>query len=68
MTNTAPTIDIKALAEALDTDARTTRRFLRSITPKDSHPGKGSRWAIEKKDLASLKKQFATYSAPAETE
>ena len=54
------TIDIAALATALDTDARTTRKFMRSITPADAQPGKGSRWAIEKREVASLRKKFAT--------
>jgi hypothetical protein len=67
MTTTAPaTIDIATLAEALETTPRMTRKFLRSITPKESQPGKGSRWAIEKKAIASLKKQFATFTAPAD--
>jgi len=57
------TIDIAALATALDTDARTTRKFMRSITPADAQPGKGSRWAIEKREVASLRKKFATYLA-----
>lgn len=55
------TLTVSELAESLETDARTTRRFLRSITPKDAQPGKGARWSIEKKSLTSLKKQFATY-------
>lgn len=57
------TITVADLATALDTDARSTRKFLRSITPKDAQPGKGSRWAIEKKDLRSLKSQFNKYTA-----
>ena len=62
MTNTAPaTIDVPTLAEALETDGRTTRKFLRSITPAENHPGKGSRWAIDKKSVTSLKKQFKAW-------
>ena len=49
------------LAEALGTDARTARKFLRSITPRDEQPGKGSRWAIEKKHLRSLRTKFAAF-------
>ena len=59
--NTPATITVADLAVALDTDPRTARKFLRSITPKENQPGKGSRWSIEKKALNSLKKQFATY-------
>lgn len=52
------------LAEALGTDQRTTRKFLRKITPKEDQPGKGSRWSIERKQLAGLKKQFAAFNTP----
>lgn len=51
------------LATELDTDSRTVRKFLRSITPKDAQPGKGSRWSIEKKSLRSLRKQYADWDA-----
>ena len=51
----------------LTTDARTARKFLRSVTPADEQPGKGSRWAIEKRDIRSLKSKFAKFVA-AETE
>jgi hypothetical protein len=54
-------INVTELATELGTDPRTARKFLRSITPKENQPGKGSRWSIEKKSLASLRKQFATY-------
>jgi len=56
------TIDIATLATELDTDARTTRKFLRSITPADAQPGKGSRWAIEKREVRSLKSKFAKFA------
>lgn len=62
------TIDIAALASHLDTDARTTRKFMRSITPAEGQPGKGSRWAIDasKANLARLTKAFANFApAPA---
>ena len=55
------TITVQEFATALDTDARTARKFLRSVTPADAQPGKGSRWAIEKRDLRSLTKKFAAY-------
>jgi hypothetical protein len=58
------TITVKDLAETLDTDARTTRKFLRSVTPKDA-PGKGGRWEIERKSVASYKKQFAKFAQAA---
>jgi hypothetical protein len=57
------TINVQELATELNTDGRTARKFLRSITPKDAQPGKGSRWAIEKKDLRSMKSQFTKFTA-----
>ena len=51
------------LAAELETDSRTVRKFLRSVTPKDAHPGKGSRWSIEKKQLRSLRSQFVKFQA-----
>lgn len=52
-------------AAALETDARTARKFLRSITPKDEQPGKGSRWVLEgnKTSLNKMRKQFNEWSA-----
>lgn len=49
------------LAVEFETDARTVRKFLRSITPKENQPGKGSRWNIEKKQLRSLRSQYAKF-------
>lgn len=51
------------LAEKFDTDARTVRKFLRSVTPKEDQPGKGSRWAIEGKKLSSLRSQYVKWVA-----
>lgn len=52
-------------AAELNTDARTARKFLRSITPKDEQPGKGSRWAIDgsKRSLTQMRKNFNTWHA-----
>lgn len=54
------------LATELETDGRTVRKFLRSVTPKDAQPGKGSRWSIEKRQLRTLRKQFADWTAARE--
>lgn len=54
----AQTMTPADLATELGTDARTVRKFLRSITPKENQPGKGSRWSIEKKQLRSLRSKF----------
>ena len=57
MTNTISTAEFAA---ELDTDTRTARKFLRSITPKDEQPGKGARWEIPgtKTNLNKMRKQF----------
>lgn len=47
----------KEIAAAIDTDARTLRKFLRSIDSVES-PGKGGRYAIDARRVNSLKKQF----------
>lgn len=65
---TAPaSLTVTDLNEILGTDGRTTRKFLRSITPKDDQPGKGSRWGLEggAKNITALKKQFAAFQAAA---
>lgn len=55
-------------AAALNTDSRTARKFLRSITPKEEQPGKGSRWVLEgnKKSITAMKKQFDAWTAERE--
>jgi len=60
------TITVADLATDLNTDPRTARKFLRTITPRDEQPGKGSRWSIEKRQVASLRKKFASYLADVE--
>jgi len=59
----AATLTPAQLATELGTDARTTRKFLRSITPKDAQPGKGSRWAIKgtKTEIAAMRKKFIAF-------
>lgn len=57
------TITVQELAADLDTDARTARKFLRTVTPADAQPGKGGRWQIEKRDVRSLKSKFAKFQA-----
>lgn len=57
------TITAKELAVACDTDARTVRKFLRSDANTISPVGKGSRYAIEKRQVKSLSKAFAAWEA-----
>lgn len=53
------------VAEKFETNTRTLRKFLRADAKAngtaDALPGKGSRYAIEGKQLASLKKRFAAW-------
>lgn len=52
-------------ASTVNSDGRTVRKFLRSVTPRDEQPGKGSRWALkgDKRSVASLTKQFNGWKA-----
>lgn len=56
-------------AEMVDSDGRTVRKFLRSITPKDEQPGKGSRWSLPatKREVTKLQKQFTEWAEAQET-
>lgn len=53
------------VAEKFNTSPRTLRKFLRADAKAqdaaDTLPGKGSRYAIEGKALAGLKKRFAAW-------
>lgn len=53
------------VASEFDTDSKTLRKFLRSVTPRDEQPGKGGRWAVPgtKAQLNKLRKQFNTWHA-----
>lgn len=56
----------KDLAIMCDTDAKTMRRFMRSLT--DGRVGKGGRWAIEASDVDAIVSAFANRaSARAQT-
>jgi hypothetical protein len=54
------TITTRDLADAIGTDPRTLRKFLRSI---DQGVGKGSRYALkgDARSIATLRKKFAKY-------
>lgn len=53
------------LATELSSDSKTVRKYLRSITPRDEQPGKGSRWAVpaNKGQLSTLRKGFTKWTA-----
>lgn len=59
------TITPAEFAAEVGSDGRTVRKFLRSTTPREEHPGKGSRWALPgtKRDINRMKKQFNEWHA-----
>ena len=62
---TATTITPAQLADELNTDPRTLRKFLRANARSNGveTPGKGSRWALDgsKRSIASYAKKFAAW-------
>lgn len=61
------TLTTTELATEFETTARTLRKFLRADArgagKGDTLPGKGSRYAIERKAVAGLKKRFIKWQA-----
>lgn len=55
------TLTPKELAVELDATPRTVRKFLRSPQGMDMKVGKGQRWAIEAKNVRSLKTRFSKW-------
>lgn len=57
-------ITVNEMATNLETTPRELRKFLRSVTPKDEQPGKGSRWSLDgsKRSVTKLQKQFAEWT------
>lgn len=68
MAAAAPILTPADLAAELGTDARTARKFLRAITPREEQPGKGARWAIKgtKTNIATMQKKFRKFQEEAE--
>lgn len=56
------TINISEFATIIEATPRDARKFLREVTPDDAQPGKGGRWAIEKRDVRSLRSKFAKWN------
>lgn len=52
------TITPKEFATRVGSDGRTVRKFLRSTEGMNAKVGKGQRWTIEAKQVASLTKRF----------
>lgn len=57
------TINIAEFATIIEATPRDARKFLREVTPDDKQPGKGGRWAIEKRDVRPLRTKFAKWDA-----
>lgn len=59
------TITPKELANRLETDAKTVRKFLRSDASGVSAdaPGKGGRWSIDSANVRSMRKAFGKWNA-----
>lgn len=57
------TITPAEFALKVSSDGRTVRKFLRSTAGLDAKVGKGQRWALEAKQVASLAKKFAAWDA-----
>ena len=59
------TITTSEFAEIIDANPRTARKFLRFDARERGIeiPGKGSRWAIEKRDIRGLQKRFKEWDA-----
>lgn len=60
------TLNTAQAAEKLETTPRELRKFLRSVTEKDSQPGKGSRWTLEAREVNKMRKQFNEWKAARE--
>jgi hypothetical protein len=63
MTAKSAELTTKEFAAAIGTDPKTLRKFLRDSTPRDQHPGKGSRWVLpgSKAVLAKARRDFAKW-------
>ena len=56
------TINISEFATIIEATPRDARKFLREVTPEDAQPGKGGRWAIEKRDVRPLRSKFTKWN------
>jgi hypothetical protein len=61
MTDNTATITPKELATELNTDPKTVRKFLRSLSSE--RPGKGGRWAIPTDMVEELTDRFQAWNA-----
>lgn len=59
----ATELTTRAFADAIGTDPKTLRKYLRSVTPRDEQPGKGGRWVLpgSKSEIAKHRRAFAKW-------
>lgn len=55
-------LSAKEAAREIGIDARSFRKFMRAILPKEDQPGQGNRYGIEPGQIKKLKKQYAEWS------
>jgi transposase len=58
------TMSAKEVAREFGVDARTFRKFMRAVLPKEDQPGQGNRYQIETKQLKKLRKLFDEWHSP----
>jgi hypothetical protein len=57
-------LSAKEVAREFGVDARTFRKFMRAILPKEEQPGQGHRYRFEEKELKKLRKRFDEWRSP----
>lgn len=57
-------LSAKEVAREFGVDARTFRKFMREILPREEQPGQGNRYNIEQKELKKLRKKFDEWHKP----
>lgn len=63
MTSPASTLDSKAVAQALDIEAKALRVFLRSGKAEGMFSREGKAYVFTKADVAKIKKAYASFIA-----
>jgi predicted transcriptional regulator len=63
MTAKSAEMTTKQFADAIGTDPKTLRKYLRDSTPRDEQPGKGGRWVLpgSKTAISAARKGFAKW-------
>lgn len=59
----AAVLNTRELADQLDTDPKTLRRFFRSPESPVDRVGQGNRYIIERRQLAKLRREFTAWKS-----